>query len=379
MALPLLTAGLSIGTGIAVIGLLSHAIQTASFTGQLSLLLGLGVGVDYALFIVTRYRQGLLRGLSGEKAVVEAVDTSGRAVLFAGMIVCIAMLGMFSLGISFLSGVVIAVSIVVALTVVAALTLLPAVLGLFGLGVLRRRERRALKAGRLLVSDESAGWARWARLIGKRPAVFAALAAIVMLVIAIPFLSMRVGSADAGSDPAGSTTRNAYDLLAKGFGPGYNRQLQLVAQVSGPDAFVPVFLFAILFGLSMDYEVFLVTRIYEEWHRRRDNHEAVIHGLAATGRTITAAAAIMVLVFGAFVLGGERIIDLFGLGLASAVLLDALIVRSVLVPALMLILGEANWKLPARLESLLPHLRVEGSSARRRVPVTRPEPEPSAG
>ena len=507
MALPLLSAAFALGTGVAVIGLLSHLIQMASFSNELSLLIGLGVGVDYALFIVTRYRQGLMRGLSGEDAVVEAVDTSGRAVLFAGMIVCIAMLGMFALGVSFLYGVAVAASIAVALTVVAAETLLPALLGFFGTRVLRRRERRALAAGKLRTSDESAGWARWAGVMQKRPAVFAAAAAGVLVLLAIPFLSMRLGSADSGSDPASTTTRKAYDLLAKGFGPGYNGPLQLVAQVenreqeaafarveravastpgvvgstraqfipsrapglpgvaladvypkgspqdastsnllhtvrgqvvpaaergtglhvlvggqtaifddfatvlsrklplflaiviglsflllmtvfrslvipavaaamnllsaaaafgvvtvvfqdgigasllgidkTGPiEAFVPVFMFAILFGLSMDYEVFLVTRIYEEWHRRRNNREAVAHGLAATGRTITAAAAIMVLVFGAFILGGERIIDLFGVGLASAVLLDAVIVRSALVPALMLIIGDANWWLP---------------------------------
>ncbi len=544
MALPLVTAALSLGTGLAVIGLLSHVIRMASFSDQLSLLIGLGVGVDYALFILTRYRQGLLRGLSGEDAVVEAVDTSGRAVLFAGMIVCIAMLGMFALGVSFLYGVAVAASIAVAFTVLAALTLLPALLGFFGKRVLRRRERRALGEGKLRTSDESAGWARWAGWMEKRPALFATVAAGVMVLIAIPFLSMRLGSSDAGSDPSGSTTRKAYDLVAQGFGPGYNGPLQLVAQVSGPsqratfihayravastpgvagaalphflpprapgepsvaladvypkgspqdastadllhkvrdsvipqvtkgtgvhvlvggqtaifddfstilsrklplflgvvvvlsflllmsvfrsvlvplvaalmnllsaaaafgvvtaifqdgvgnsllgidktgpiEAFVPVMMFAILFGLSMDYEVFLVTRIYEEWHRRGNNREAVTHGLAATGRTITAAAAIMILVFGAFILGGQRIIDLFGVGLASAVLLDALIVRSVLVPALMLKFGEANWKLPGWLDRALPHLRVEGEAARRppaahEPPFEAPVPEPTA-
>jgi putative drug exporter of the RND superfamily len=549
MALPLVTAGLSLGTGVALIGLLSHVIQMASFSGELSLLIGLGVGVDYALFILTRYRQGLLRGLSGEQAVVEAVDTSGRAVLFAGIIVCIAMLGMFALGVSFLYGVAIAASIAVAFTVLAALTLLPALLGFFGPRALRRRERRALKEGNLRTTDESAGWARWVGWLQRRPVVFAAVAAGVMVLIAIPFFSMRLGSSDAGSDPSGSTTRKAYDLLAKGFGPGYNGPLQLVAQVSGPaqeaqfvrieravadtpgvvgatqarfipsrapglegvaladvypkgspqdastsdllhtvrgqvlpaasrgtglhvlvggqtaifddfatvisrklplflgvvvllsflllmavfrslliplvaavmnllsaaaafgvitaifqdgigasllgidktgpiEAFVPVMMFAILFGLSMDYEVFLVTRIYEEWHKRRDNREAVAHGLAATGRTITAAAAIMILVFGGFILGGQRVIELFGLGLASAVLLDALIVRSVLVPALMTLFGDANWKLPARLDALLPHLRVEGAGAatatghrrtcgERAVPEAEPEPASS--
>jgi putative drug exporter of the RND superfamily len=430
--------------------------------------------------------------------------------------------------------------------VLASLTLLPALLGFFGVRVLRRRDRRALKDGNLRTTDESAGWARWVGWMQQRPAVFAAVAAGVLVLLAIPFFSMRLGSADSGSDPAGSTTRKAYDLLAKGFGPGYNGPLQLVAQVSGPaqesafarveravaatggvvgatrpqfipsrapgrpgvaladvypkgspqdastsdllhtvrdtvvpaaergsglhvlvggqtaifddfatvlsrklplfltiviglsflllmtvfrsvvipavaaamnllsaaaafgvvtlvfqdgvgasllgidktgpiEAFVPVFMFAILFGLSMDYEVFLVTRIYEEWHRRRNNREAVAHGLAATGRTITAAAAIMVLVFGSFILGGERIIDLFGVGLASAVLLDALIVRSALVPALMLMIGDANWWLPAWLDRILPHLRVEGATARATAsdaaaPDPAPaEPEPVAG
>jgi putative drug exporter of the RND superfamily len=523
-ALPLITAGMSLGAGIALVGLLSHAINMASFSNQLALLIGLGVGVDYALFIVTRYRQGLLRGLETEDAVIESLDTSGRAVLFAGAIVCIAMLGMFALGVSFLYGVAIAAAVAVSFTVVAALTLLPALLGFFGPRVLRRRERKALREGRLNTTDESPAWARWTVVMERRPVMFGLAAAAVMVVIAIPFFSMRLGSADAGSDPANTTTRKAYDLLAKGFGPGYNGPLQLVAQINsraqaadflriaqtvahtpgvvgaaapkfllatggrsavaianvypkdspqaastatllhtvrdhvvptasrgtgltvlvggntaifddfshvlaaklplfigivvllsfvllmavfrsvlvpltaaamnmlsvgaalgivtaifqngwgasllgidttGPiEAFLPVLMFPILFGLSMDYEVFLVSRIYEEWHRRGDTREAVTHGLAATGRTITAAATIMVLVFGAFVLGGQRVIELFGIGLASAVLLDALIVRSVIVPAVMLLLGERNWWLPAWLERLLPHLNIEGADSR---------------
>ena len=541
--LPLLTAGLSLGASTAVIGLLSHAITMASFSSELALLIGLGVGVDYALFIVTRYRQGVLRGLSREEATVESIDTSGRAVLFAGVIVCIAMLGMFALGVSFLYGVAIAAAIAVAFTVLAALTLLPALLGVMGKLVPRRRERRAMREGKFRVSDESPLWARWSNAMQKRPAVFAAVAALVMVALAIPFFSMRLGSADSSSDPAGSTTREAYDLLAKGFGPGYNGPLELVAEVRSPaqkaafvhvvrevartpgvvgstparilpgvdghaavaiasiypkgspqavstdnllqtvrhkvvpnasrgsglqvlvggttaifsdfsgvlaaklplfigivvglsfllllavfrsllipltaavmnllsaaaafgvitavfqwgwgnsllgidgtgpiEAFLPVLMFPILFGLSMDYEVFLISRIYEEWHRRGDNREAVTHGLAATGRTITAAAAIMVLVFGAFVLGGERIIELFGIGLASSVLLDALIVRSVLVPAVMLLLGARNWWLPAWL-SWLPQLNIEGSAGRAAAgeraaldgTVSEPEPEP---
>ena len=515
--LPLLTAGIALGSSVAVIALLSHVMNIASFSSELSLLIGLGVGVDYALFIVTRFRQGLQRGASVEQAIVDALDTSGRAVMFAGIIVCIALLGMFALGVSFIYGVAIAASIAVLFTVLAALTLLPALLGLFGVRVLGRKARRRLAAGELADSDESPSWARWARALRARPALIAAAAAVLMIAVAVPFFSMRLGSADAGSDPASSTTRKAYDLLATGFGPGYNGPLQLVAQVDGPaqtaafgkvaaavaktpgvvrvtaptvisgvatadvypsgspqdqstttllhrlrttivpaassdgvhvliggqsaifddfagvlsgklplfigavvllsflllmavfrsllipavaavmnlltaggafglitavfqwgwaasllgvdktgpiEAFVPVLMFAIVFGLSMDYQVFLVSRIYEEWHRRGDNRAAVTHGLAATGRTITAAAAIMVLVFASFILGGERVIELFGLGLAGAVFLDALVVRSVLVPGLMLLAGKANWWLPRSLDRLLPRLNVEGSAHR---------------
>ena len=156
----------------------------------------------------------------------------------------------------------------------------------------------------------------------------------------------------------------AFGVVTAVFQNGWGASLLGIDKTGPIEAFLPVLMFPILFGLSMDYEVFLVSRIYEEWHRRRDNREAVTHGLAATGRTITAAAAIMVLVFGAFVLGGERVIELFGIGLASAVLLDAVIVRSVLVPAVMMLLGDANWRLPEWLERRLPHLNVEGEAAR---------------
>jgi RND superfamily putative drug exporter len=415
------------------------------------------------------------------------------------------------------------------------LTLLPALLGFFGTRVLGRRTRRRLADGQLSSDDESPGWGRWARIVRERPALIAAAAAALMLVLSIPFFSMRLGSADAGSDPTGSTTRQAYDLLAEGFGAGYNGPLQLVAQIDNPaqeaaftkvtaaiaqtrgvvrvtppklilpragkpgvatadvyptgspqdastttllhqlrnrvvpgasssglhvliggqtaifddfssvlsnklplfigvvvllsfllltavfrsllipavaalmnlltagasfglitavfqwgwganilgidktgpiEAFIPVMMFAIVFGLSMDYQVFLVSRIYEEWHRRGDNRAAVTHGLAATGKTITAAAAIMVLVFGAFILGGQRVIELFGLGLAGAVFLDALVIRSVLVPGLMLLAGKANWWLPRGLDRILPHLNVEGS-VQHDDPGRKPAPHPT--
>jgi RND superfamily putative drug exporter len=542
MLLPLVTAGVSLGCGIAVVGLLSHVMSIATFSNQLALLIGLGVGVDYALFIVTRYRQAVLRGASREDAVVEAIDTSGRAVLFAGVIVVIAMLGMFVLGVSFLYGVAVAAAVTVAFTVISALTLLPALLSVSGKAVLRRRERRAVREGARRLNDESPAWARWTAIMNRRPAAFAAVAALVMIVIAVPFFGMRLGSADAGTDPSSTTTRKAYDLLATGFGPGYNGPLQLVARIDNPtqltgftraeqavahtpgvvgstpvryikgtgarpsvaiaqvypkgspqaastsdllhqirgsvippatrgtgvrvlvggttaifddfshvlssklplfigivvvlsflllmavfrslvipltaaimnllsagaafgvltavfqhgwggsiiglnttgpiEAFLPVLLFPILFGLSMDYEVFLISRIYEEWHRRGNNTEAVTHGLSATGRTITAAASIMVLVFGSFVLGGQWIIEMFGIGLASAVLLDALIVRSVLVPSLMILLGDSNWKIPGWLDRLLPQFNVEGS-AEREPPEDgggrRGAPEPATG
>ena len=232
-ALPLISAGIALGSSVALISLLSHLMSVASFSSELALLIGLGVGVDYALFIVVRYRQGLQRGKTTEQAIVDAVDTSGRAVMFAGITVCIALLGMFALGVSFLYGVAVAASVAVLFTVFAALTLLPALLGFFGTKVLGRKARRALKAGELTTGDGSGGWTRWAGTLRDRPALIATLAAALMLVFAVPFFSMRLGSADAGSDPSSSTTRQAYDLLAKGFGPGYNGPLQLVAQVDG--------------------------------------------------------------------------------------------------------------------------------------------------
>jgi RND superfamily putative drug exporter len=519
--LPLVATGIALGAGLAVIGLVSHILDMADFSSELSLLIGLGVGVDYALFIVTRYRQGLQQGKSVEDSIVDAVDTSGRAVMFAGITVCIALLGMFALGVSFLYGVAVAAAIAVAFTVFSSLTLLPALLGFMGPHVLSRRSRRKASEPKAPHAIHPALWTRWAGILKSRPLPIAIVGIVVMGLIAVPFFSMRLGASDAGSDPTGSTTRNAYELLAKGFGPGYNGPLQLVAQVNGAsqkaafvrmtdsvakapnvvkvtparllpgkngepavitsdvfpvgspqavstsnlltnlrqnvipkatagsgikvlvggetaifadfssvlssklplfigvvvllsfllltavfrsllvpamaaimnmlsagaafgvitavfqwgwagsllglpqngpiEAFIPVMMFAILFGLSMDYEVFLVTRIYEEWHKSGDNGLAVTRGLAATGRTITAAAAIMVLVFASFVLGGQVIIEMFGIGLASSILLDALIVRSVIVPALLLLAGKANWWLPAFLDRIIPRLNVEGN------------------
>jgi RND superfamily putative drug exporter len=518
MLLPLVSAMVSLGTALALIGMLSHAISMPMFSSELVLLIGLGVGVDYALFIVSRHRQGLLAGRDVESSVVIALDTSGRAVLFAGIIVCFALLGMFALGISFLYGLAIAASIGVLFTMIAALTLLPAMLGFLGPRVLSRRQRRKLAASGPVGTRTAGFWWRWSGTVERHPVRWALVSLAVVLALAVPFLSLRLGSSDQGSDPKGTTTREAYDLLAKGFGPGFNGPLQITAVVHGagdqaalqrvadavgadpavvsvtppvvipakngtsvaligvyPDsapqdaattelinrlrqdtipraisgsnltvyvggltaifadfadvltaklplfigvvvllsflllmlvfrsllvplkaavmnmlavaaafgiltavfqwgwlsgvfgitrtgpieAFLPVMLFAILFGLSMDYEVFLVMRIHEEWLRTGDNDAAVRRGLAATGRTITAAAVIMVLVFGSFILGGQVVIKEFGLGLSAAILVDAVVIRSGLVPSLMLLFGKANWWFPRWLDRVLPRIHVE--------------------
>jgi len=520
MALPLLSALASLGTAIGVIGLLSHVLKMPVFSTELTLLIGLGVGVDYALFIVTRHRQGLMAGNEVEPSIVNAVNTSGRAVLFAGIIVCIALLGMFALGVTFLYGLAIAAAIGVSFTMIAALTLLPALLSFIGPRVMSRKQKRDLAANgpRIVGSGSKGFWPRWADFIQRQPIIPAVVALIVVVLIAMPFFSLRLGSSDQGNDPTGTTTRQAYDLLSAGFGPGFNGPLQLVAEQQGQldtrtldklaaevakqpgvaavvppivlpardgeqvalinvypttspqssattdlithlrqstvpevvtgtgvnvyvggttaifvdfakvlssklplfiglvvllsfcllalvfrsivipltaacmnllsigaafgilvavfqwgwagtvfqvnktgpvEAFLPVMLFAILFGLSMDYEVFLITRIQEEYVKcGGDNRTAVRNGLAATGKTITAAALIMILVFGAFILGGIRVIKEFGLGLAGGILVDAVIIRMAVVPSVMILLGKANWWFPKWLE-WLPHVTVD--------------------
>ena len=508
--LPLVTAIAGVGGGLMAIAPLTHAMNVVSIAPILGALIGLGVGIDYALFIVTRHRRGLQSGFPPEQAAVTAIDTSGRAVLFAGSTVCIALLGILVLGVSFLDGLAVASALTVVFTVLAAVTLLPALLGVLGIRVLSRRQRRRLGAREVI---SPGAWSRWAGTIQRRPAVLAIAAAAVMLVLAIPLLSVRLGSSDAGNDPAPDTTRQAYDLLADGFGPGFNGPLLLVAQTSGPadvaalktlenqlphvadvtkvtplaaahgteviqvtpgtspeakatsdliatlyndtipaaghgttlrvyiggitatyadfatvvagkmpwfllaiiglsflllvaafrsllipataalmnllagaasfgvltaffewgwgtdafglgkagplEAFLPVVTLAILFGLSTDYQVFLVSRMKEEWAHSRDSQLAVRTGQAETGRVITAAATIMICVFVTFSLQGQRDVAEFGIGLATAVALDAFILRTVLVPAAMHIFGNANWWLPRWLDQRLPHLAIE--------------------
>jgi putative drug exporter of the RND superfamily len=517
---------MAIGVGYSLTGLLSHGLSIASFATILGVLIGLGVGVDYALLIVTRHRSGVKAGRTVEDAAVNAVNTAGRSVFFAGITVCIALLGQFALGVSFLYGIAVSAAFTVALTMLASLTLLPALLGFFGKRIFSRRQRRQLESDGPTSELVVGFWLRWASFIERRPVVPAVAALGVVVVIALPILTLRLGLDDAGSDPSSSTTHQAYDLVAEGFGPGFSGPLQLVAQLPSPadetkfvaltkklatqpgvvavtppvlspnrkiaiaelypttspqsvkttallhrlrsttipraqagtgmvvlvggvtaiqtdfnhilsaklplfigvvvllgflllmavfrsllvplvasvmnllsvgaalgvmnvvfewgwghslfaipnkapvEVFIPVLMVSILFGLSMDYEVFLVSRMHEEWVHTRDNRAAVTLGQAATGRVITAAALIMIMVFGSFALGPNVVIKQFGLGLAGAIIIDAFIVRTVLVPSLMHLFGPANWWLPGWLDRIIPQLNVEGADD----PV--PEPEP---
>jgi RND superfamily putative drug exporter len=520
--LPLLSTGIALVAAISVVGALSNSISMASFTQQLCILIGLGVGIDYALFILTRTRTGLRRGLSTQDAVINASATAGRAVLFAGITVCIALCGMFLVGVSVLSGAAIAASISVLFPMLAAQTLLPAMNGLLGRRVLTRKQRKELKAGHTNPPEASARWARWAERVQSHRLSFGIAALAVMIALAIPATSMRQGTADASTDPTNTntTTHHAYDLLVRGFGPGFSGPLELIAQIHSPadtvafahvadavshthgvaaitpthilpaghghpavavalayptgspqdastsdlithlrgtvipravhgtsptvyvggqtaladdqaaqlqsklplfvlavvalsflllmvvfrsllipataavmnllsagaafgvitavfqngflgslvgishtgpiNPLAPILMFAVLFGLSMDYEVFLVSRMHEEWLKTGDNTKAVNRGQAITGRTITALATIMVVVFFAFVLSTDRTVKMIGLGMSTAILVDALVVRTVLVPAIMHTFGRRNWQLPGWLDRRLPHLDIEG-------------------
>ena len=515
VALPLASAVVALSGGLGLIAILSRAMSVSNVTPQLAELMVIGVGIDYALFIVTRHRRNLLNGMSVEDSIASAVNTSGRAVLFAGTTVCIAMLGLIALGVSFFYGLAIGTAIAVSLTMIASLTLLPTLLSFLGLKILPRKQRQAVRLGTYLASSRPGFWTTWSELVARRKAILGVAAAAVIVTLAIPFFSIRLGHADQGNDPSGSTTRKGYDLIGQGFGVGYNSTLTLVA--SGPnveqlaqkvaaavktvpdvdpssvfalpkplsstltivsiksttapedlkttdlvknlrnnvlpqiyagtgdhvyvygqtavyvdfahvlaskmplfvgavvllsflllllafrsivvpltaavmnlfaagasfgvivaifqwgwganalgigkggpiEAFAPVLFFAILFGLSMDYQVFLVSRMHEEWVHTRDNRRAISVGQSQTGGIITAAAIIMIAVFGGFVLGPNRVVKLIGIGLASAIFVDAFILRTVLVPSLMHMFGRANWWFPTWLDRITPRVSVE--------------------
>ena len=573
MGLPIGVAVAGVGVGIGLTTLISNLIPMPDFATTIGAMIGLGVGIDYALFIVTRYREGLHAGLDPEEATGIAFDTAGRAVVFAGTAVVISLMGMLLMGLAFITGMGIGAAVTVAVTMVASVTLLPALLGfarervevtpwyalvaagfisvgLFGVGVgfpvllvglpialvlfivgrwIPRLNERVPHRKPAPVEETLAY--RWSRLIQARPWVWLAIGTVFLLVLAAPVLSLRLGFSDEGNYAEDTTTRRAYDLLAEGFGPGFNGPLIVtaeigeasdgaalqsllgafgstpgVASVSAPfpsnpadpdssaayliqvipdtspqdeettslvetlrdgvipaviagstlqvnvtgtvasnidftgylsgriiiffgavlalsflllmavfrsllvpikavvmnmlsiasaygivvaifqwgwlgslfgidgapiEPFIPMMMFAIVFGLSMDYEVFLLSRVKEEFDRTGDAVGSVADGLASTARVITAAAAIMVVVFGSFVFESDRIIKLFGMGLATAILLDATVVRILLVPATMELLGRRNWWLPGWIDRVLPVIHVEGSSV--------PEPAEAAG
>lgn len=561
-----LAMGLPIGVGVAGVGVgtilggfLSHLLEVPEFAQMLGVMIGLGVGIDYALFIVTRFREARRAGRGVERSIVIALDTAGRAVAFAGATVVISLLGMMTMQLAFITGMAVSAATVVAVTMAASLTLLPALVSITAhkieitrwrgviasgfvsitllgvafsfqpfllglplavvilvLGLVFAPLKRPLPPRRHRPMEETLAY-RWSRFVQHRPWPIAIVATIVLVVLALPVFGLRLGFSDEGNYAAHTTTKKAYDLLTDGFGPGYNGPLVLaaelppgldpaslgsitevlagtegiaqvspavtnggeaptaalwqvfpttspqdvattelvkrlrgdvlpeVAQSSGLDIvvagsvainidfsdylaarmpyflgavltlsflllmavfrsvlvplkavimnllgigaaygivvvafqwgwagpllgvsggpiepFLPMMLFAIVFGLSMDYEVFLLSRVKEEYDRTGDNYTAVANGLAATARVITAAAMIMVVVFGSFMLGEERVIKIAGLGLAVAVLLDATVIRMLLVPATMELLGDRNWWLPRWLDRLLPKIDVEG-------------------
>lgn len=517
-------------------------LDVATFAPTLAAMIGLGVGIDYSLFVLNRYRQAVLVGHPPKQAAQEAVETAGRAVVFAASAVIIALLGLFVLGINFFNGLAVAASLTVIMVMLAAVWMLPALLSLLGTKALGLRLPWGKKPGS--GSPEGRGWAHYGRLLQRRPLIPALLALGLVLVLAIPALSLRQGFADDSGKPEGSSARIAFDLRSEGFGPGTNGPFLVVAKLpaagdveayseivtqlastpgvaatrpspgvlplvaadpaqfgldsdvvaigvipsSGPqdeetselldrlrsdvnpglaaatgaalyvggsqaitsdftqvlsDAlpifllvvvglgflalvllfrsivvpltgaltsllslaaamgitvavfqwgwfndllgvpgtgpifpFVPIMVFAILFGLSMDYQVFLVSRMQEEWARTKDNAASVRRGLAGSGRVVVIAAAIMSSVFIAFVPSTNAIIKLFGVALASAVLIDAFVVRLVLVPSVMSMLGKVNWWLPGWLERILPKVQIEPGADE--VADDEPVPEPVA-
>ncbi|GAA0525247.1 MMPL family transporter [Paractinoplanes ferrugineus] len=521
--LPLITgvAGVVVSLLLVVVG--SHLFTLDSTSISMASMMGLAVGIDYALFVVNRTRKGLLSGMPVPDAVARAIDTSGRAVIFAGLTVIVALLGIRVVGMGVLTGMGAAAAVTVAVTVVAALTLLPALLGAFGLKVLSKRQRAQIAQG---IVEDAAGVNReggfaavWARVLQRAPWLMAPVALAVVVVLAGPVIKIRVGDADASSDPGASTTHQYYAMTSAAFGDGFDNPLIIAARTPDPlsrqaftalagklgsvtdvaavspvgtsadgavrtvmitprtseqtpesadlidrlrndvipaaqsgtslrayvggkaasskdlsDALlgrlplylgiiavlgflllavafrsllvplvgalsnvtsilvglgaitavfqlgwgselmrvgtgapiqyiVPVMIVGIVFGLSMDYQVFLVSRIREEWAATKDNRRAVRVGVTETGPVIAAAALIMLGVFASFAFGGERIVSAIGTGLALAVLVDAFVVRMTLIPALMTMLGKANWYYPRWAEKNTPHLAVEGAPA----------------
>ena len=518
--LPILVAVAGLAVSSTLTTLLIAFVDAPDWSTSLATMMGIGIGIDYVLLMLTRFREWRAAGLDEQAATVATLDTAGRAVLVAGTTVVISMLGLFAMGLSFMRGAAVVTILGVLVVMVASVTLFPALLGYLG----RHVDRLRLPVGRrrpLVVAvgghvEPSRGWLWWSRLV-ERHRVVAMLAGVAaLLALAVPFLGVHFGFPDAGNNREHTTTRQAYDMQAEAFGAGYNGPLLVVAELAGPSAgaaleptlsairstsgvaavtepvlsesgeaalftvvpefgpqdtrtedlvttlrddvlpsategsgaevriggvtatsidsthniakrlplliggvvilsmalllmafrsvavavkaalmnllsvaaaygvvalvlqggwagrlvgidaetplpaFVPVLMFAVLFGLSMDYEVFLVSRMRESWLRTRDNHRAILEGLAGTGRVITAAAAIMVAVFAAFIPSPDVVLKVIGVGMAAAIFIDATLVRMLLVPSVMHLLGRANWWIPAWLGRRLPQLHIEG-------------------
>jgi RND superfamily putative drug exporter len=525
--LPVLVAVAGLAVSSSLTALLILFVDAPDWSTSLATMMGIGIGIDYVLLMVTRFREWRAAGLDPEAATVATLDTAGRSVMVAGSTVIVSMLGLFAMGLSFMRGAALVTILGVLVTLVASITLFPALLGYLGRHVDRLRlplgRRAALTVAAGGHIEPSRGWLRWSTFVQRHRFVSALAGLAILLALAAPFLGVRFGFPDAGNNRAETSTRQAYDLVSQGFGPGANGPLVLAVELpggrgpldalatalqrtdgvalampaqvnqagdtavitvlpkTGPQdqrtkdlverlrdtlptavagtgavvhvggvtataidstaniarriplliggvvllsmllllvsfrsiavalkaaamnllsvaasygvvalvlqggwagrligidtetplpAFVPVLMFAVLFGLSMDYEVFLVSRMREVWTRTSDNGRAVTEGLAGTARVITAAAAIMIAVFAAFVPSPDLVLKVIGVGMAAAILLDATVVRLLLVPAVMHILGRVNWWMPARLGRLLPELHVEG-----RAHEHLPEPE----
>lgn len=525
MVVPLLTALFALALGMSVLTMVAGVTTIGTSGPVVAAMIGLGVGIDYALLVVTRHRESLHAGYSPEESVPLALSTAGRSVLVAGATVIVAILSLYLIGIPFVSALGLASAITVATTLLAAVTLLPALLAVFGAKLDRFRVRRLrFDHG----TGRASGWHRWTGHVQRRPWPYLLASAAVLIAMALPLLSLRLGTADGGSAAEDSTERRAYELVAKDFGPGWTGPLVVTVQFDGqeskaavkreagalrtrlesaegvqevlpprldavgatavytvvpksspddesteqlvrrlreevlPDAandaethvggstatsidladrlgnqmawfmsfvvglsflllmvefrslvvplkaavmnllsvgaaygvvvavfqwgwgagllgaevgpvesFAPVMLFAVLFGLSMDYEVFLLSRVREEYLRSGDTGASVRDGIAATARIITAAASVMVAVFGSFQLNDQRTVNLFGFGLAVAIAIDATLVRLVLVPSVMAILGKSAWWMPRRLQRLVPYLPGE-ATAGIRAPIASP-------
>ena len=514
-ALPIVSAVLGVFTGLGLLGTAAAAISFGTVSPTLAIMMGLGVGIDYGLFLITRHRQQVISGRDPRDAAASTVATSGRAVLIAGSTVVIAMLGLYASGVAFIGALGLAAAIAVAVSAVAAVTLVPALLSLAG----TRIDRIAVRTPVAESSSDGTdgGWGRYAERIGAHPWRYLTAGAGLLIVLAIPVLSMTLGHVDAGADPQNYTDKRSYDAISSAFGPGTNGPLTVVVELpqggsagslpqtlqtalSGtadvasvtpvtaspdgalltttvipasspqdaktdallhtlrdttlPDAlsgtgahgyvtgttagqldfrdivsarlpiiiavviaaafllllasfrspflaikaallnllsigaaygvvvavfqwgwgssalgvsekvpvesYVPMMMFAIVFGLSMDYEVFLLARVRETWVATKDNHRAVAHGLAATARVISCAAVIMTSVFLAFLLSTNVVIKMLALGLGVSVLVDATIIRLLVVPATMYLAARANWWIPGWLDRILPHLDPEG-------------------